>query len=394
MLLPSPDPLAEPFGNIPINYFKVSDLSRGAFGFVQLCQSRVDGEQYAIKFIERGDKISEYVEWEILNHRSLYHPHVIGFKEVLLTRRHLAIVMEYAPGGDLCSLVAEGIMCRDIKLENTLLDRSRCPQIKICDFGMSKNLELQSLPGTRLGTMAYMAPEIIGADKGMKYDGKIADVWSSGVMLYTMLIGDFPFGRETNKRQMQAIMKAEFSYPPDVELTDEVKDLLSKILVSDPIRRITIDEIFNHPWFVVHLPPGAREMNETWRTKTQEGLQSVEEIKALVAEARRSVEEIKTLASEARRVLAVSQHPTRHGHERAPALVCSNQADSKTIGTPMGPERRTHPNPPRTHAAACTKKPSEAGKDRTNLLIRSRLPVAQQRQFSSGKIGPSRGVLE
>ncbi|GFH29451.1 sulfur stress regulator, partial [Haematococcus lacustris] len=94
----------EPLEGHP-KYIKLKDLNSGTFGFVQLCQDRTTGELVAIKFIERGAKVTKYVEREIINHRSLMHPHIVQFKEVFLTNIYLGIAMEYAPGGDMFEYV-------------------------------------------------------------------------------------------------------------------------------------------------------------------------------------------------------------------------------------------------------------------------------------------------
>ncbi|CAH9118485.1 unnamed protein product [Cuscuta europaea] len=151
-----------------------------------------------------------------MNHRSLKHPNIVRFKEVLLTPTHLAIVMEYAAGGELfhriCSVgrfnedearfffqqLISGVsychsmqIChRDLKLENTLLDGSTAPRVKICDFGYSKSEVFHSQPKSTVGTPAYVAPEVLTRKE---YDGKLADIWSCGVTLYVMLTGAYPF---------------------------------------------------------------------------------------------------------------------------------------------------------------------------------------------------------
>ena len=82
-------------------YQVVSKLNSGTFGFVRLAVDVTNGKQCAIKFLDRGEKVSKYVEREILNHRRLVHPHIVRFKEVLLTDAHICIVMEYADKGSL-----------------------------------------------------------------------------------------------------------------------------------------------------------------------------------------------------------------------------------------------------------------------------------------------------
>ncbi|XWS62062.1 hypothetical protein CRYUN_Cryun07bG0178700 [Craigia yunnanensis] len=197
-------------------YEPLKELGSGNFGVARLVKDKKTKELLAVKYIERGKKIDENVQREIINQRSLRHPNIIRFKEVLSTPTHVAIVMEYAAGGELferiCSagrfsedearfffqqLISGVSYChsmqichRDLKLENTLLDGSPTPRLKICDFGYSKSAVLHSQPKSTVGTPAYIAPEVLSRKE---YDGKIADVWSCGVTLYVMLVGAYPF---------------------------------------------------------------------------------------------------------------------------------------------------------------------------------------------------------
>lgn len=300
-------------------YEKIRDLNSGTFGFVQLARDKASGELVAIKFIERGEKVTKYVEREILNHRCLMHPHIVQFKEVFLTPQYLCIAMEYAPGGDMFEYVVKknglredearwffqqlivgldychrmGVVNRDIKLENTLLDSSPRPLVKVCDFGYSKHEKFQSAPGSRVGTPAYLAPEVILTTRGKTYDGKIADIWSCGVMLYVMLVGAYPFERPEDKhdnqklqKMIQRILHVDYHIPSHVRLSEDCKSLLSRILVADPAKRITIEQIYHHPWYCKNLPPGVREMNDRPQPPV-EGLQTLEEIKRTVEESRK-----------------------------------------------------------------------------------------------------------
>lgn len=185
-----------------------------------------------------------------------------------------------------------GVASRDIKLENTLLDGSPRPLLKICDFGYSKHEKFQSAPGSRVGTPAYLAPEVIMTTKGQTYDGKVADIWSCGVMLYVMMVGAYPFERPEDKadaqklqKMIQRILKVEYQFPPHVRASSDLRDLLSKILVPDPSKRITIAEIQQHPWYLKDLPPGVAEMNDNLPAGPGPGVQSAEEIAAVVREA-------------------------------------------------------------------------------------------------------------
>nr|KJB40354.1 hypothetical protein B456_007G059900 [Gossypium raimondii] len=242
-------------------YEILKDIGSGNFGVAKLVREKWSGDLYAVKYIERGPKIDEHVQREIMNHRSLKHPNIIKFKEVLLTPTHLAIVMEYAAGGELfericnagrfsedearfffqqlisgvCYCHAMQICHRDLKLENTLLDGSTAPRLKICDFGYSKSSVFHSQPKSTVGTPAYIAPEVLSRKQ---YDGKIADVWSCGVTLYVMLVGAYPFEDPEDpknfRKTIQRILSVHYSIPDYVRVSKECKHLLSRIFVADP----------------------------------------------------------------------------------------------------------------------------------------------------------------
>ncbi|GAB4855336.1 Serine/threonine-protein kinase sapk7 [Ancistrocladus abbreviatus] len=179
---------------------------------------------------------------------------------------------------------------RDLKLENTLLDGSPAPRLKICDFGYSKSDVLHSRPKSTVGTPAYIAPEVLSR---REYDGKLADVWSCGVTLYVMLVGAYPFEDPDDpknfRKTISRIMAVQYKIPDYVHISQDCRHLLSRIFVNSPSRRITIREIKNHPWFVKNLP---RELTESAQAiYFQEddpsfSLQGVEEIMKIVSEAR------------------------------------------------------------------------------------------------------------
>ncbi|KAL0909813.1 hypothetical protein M5K25_020711 [Dendrobium thyrsiflorum] len=193
-------------------YEVVKELGSGNFGVARLMRHKETKELVAMKYIPRGQKIDENVAREIINHRALRHPNIIRFKEVVLTTTHLAIIMEYAAGGELFERICNAgrfsedearyffqqlisgvsychflqICHRDLKLENTLLDGNPAPRLKICDFGYSKCCSrsllmtqhknfceqsslLHSRPKSTVGTPAYIAPEVLSR---REYDGK------------------------------------------------------------------------------------------------------------------------------------------------------------------------------------------------------------------------------
>ncbi|KAL5071635.1 hypothetical protein RYX36_022522 [Vicia faba] len=129
---------------------------------------------------------------------------------------------------------------RDLKLENTLLDGSPAPRLKICDFGYSKSSVLHSQPKSTVGTPAYIAPEVL---LKKEYDGKIADVWSCGVTLYVMLVGAYPFEDPEEpknfRKTIYRILKVQYSIPDYVQISPECHHLISRIFVADPAQIIS-----------------------------------------------------------------------------------------------------------------------------------------------------------
>lgn len=255
------------------------------------------------------------MEREIINHRQLSgHPNIIRFKEVFLTSTHLGISMEYASGGELFDRIVkagrfsedearyffqqlisgvewchrEGVCHRDLKLENTLLDGRPAPRLKICDFGYSKSAIFDSQPKSTVGTPAYIAPEVLSRKQ---YAGEIADVWSCGVTLYVMLVGAYPFEDANDPRNfrktIQRIMGVKYSFPANLPLSRECHDLMGKIFVANPLKRISLAQIKQHPWFMKNLPPelSEKEIGAILESRSST-MQPVEDIKRLVAEAR------------------------------------------------------------------------------------------------------------
>ncbi|KAJ6805419.1 serine/threonine-protein kinase SAPK10 [Iris pallida] len=295
-------------------YELVKDIGAGNFGIARLMRDKQSKELVAVKYIERGEKIDENVQREIINHRSLRHPNIIRFKEVILTPTHLAIVMEYASGGELFERICNAgrfsedearfffqqlisgvsychsmqVCHRDLKLENTLLDGSAAPRLKICDFGYSKSSVLHSQPKSTVGTPAYIAPEVL---LKKEYDGKIADVWSCGVTLYVMLVGAYPFEDPEEpknfRKTIQRILSVQYSIPDYVHISEECRELISRIFVANPAMRITMPEIRSHPWFLKNLPADLMDDGTTSNQfeEPDQPMQSIDEIMQIIAEA-------------------------------------------------------------------------------------------------------------
>eukprot|EP00887_Chlorella_sp_A99_P000352 scaffold13.g352.t1 len=236
-------------------YQPVRELIRQSLGQVYLAVNKETGQQVVIKLIERGPTVSKHVESELLLHRKCTgHPNIIQLIEVFLTQHYLAIVLEYAPGGDLLDYVTTkgrlsesearwffqqlvmglayfhsvGVDHRELNINNKLLtgDPSR-PILKIQDFTyrratpcsstslgslcwgpgyvlVYKSEQINSDPNSALGSLPYTAPEVL---TNTLRHGHQADVWSLGVALFKMVCGRFPFERSEDQRDQRTAVQ-------------------------------------------------------------------------------------------------------------------------------------------------------------------------------------------
>jgi len=136
---------------------------------------------------------------------------------------------------------------RDLKPENLLLDADNC--VKLADFGLSNRMLDGNLLKTSCGSPNYAAPEVIS---GNLYAGPEVDVWSCGVILYAILCGSLPFDDENIRNLFRKIKGGIYTVPSYVSAG--ARDLIQRMLVVDPLKRITVSEIRKHPWFRTNLP--------------------------------------------------------------------------------------------------------------------------------------------
>lgn len=267
-------------------YIIGSTLGEGEFGKVKLGWTRSKDKneipnQVAIKLIRRDNikdnpdkEMKIYREINALKH--LNHPNIIKLEEILQNSKYIGIVLEYASGGefyryiqrkrrlkevDACRLFAQlisgvnymhykGLVHRDLKLENLLLDKNE--NLVITDFGFVNEFSPQNqLMKTSCGSPCYAAPELVVSTH--PYEGTKADTWSCGIILFAMLAGYLPWDDDpTNpngddiSRLYQYITHTPLKFPDYVNPL--VRDLLRRILVSDPRRRFNIQGIRNHEW--------------------------------------------------------------------------------------------------------------------------------------------------
>ena len=246
-------------------------IGKGAFGKVTLGMHKLTGKYVAIKSIDKDCLKDDFSKKKVLREiyilKKIKHVNVIRLLEVFETPKHVLIVMEYASGGDLLHCVksrghlteeesipifrqvvyglahihSRNILHRDIKLDNILIDSEG--GVKICDFGVSKIINKEATIFDQCGTPAYIAPEIITE---VGYKGFYVDHWSLGVLLYAMLCGTVPFKAGNMPDLHVLIKKGKFSFP--VELSEEAKNMINRLMKANPEERLSIPEILTHPW--------------------------------------------------------------------------------------------------------------------------------------------------
>ncbi|TCD68120.1 hypothetical protein EIP91_011485 [Steccherinum ochraceum] len=262
------------------NYTLGKVIGEGTYGKVRLGIHRLTGSKVAIKQIPKA--MSSSLTREIHHHRQLHHPHVCQLFEVIATESNIWLVTELCSGGELFDYLAEkgrlgedearmlfgqlclavayvhekGIVHRDLKLENVLLDE-KC-RVKLGDFGFTREFEKGILLETFCGTTGYASPEMLLAKK---YLGPEVDVWSLGIILYTLLTGTLPFDDDDDNVMREKVIKGDFEDPE--WLSDEARDLIKNVLTVDPDKRLSIAQILAHPWFTVTGPNSATSPHYT-----------------------------------------------------------------------------------------------------------------------------------
>jgi serine/threonine protein kinase len=247
-------------------------IGEGTFGKVKKGIHKLTGVPVAIKILEK-DKIVDLADVERVKREihiliRIDHPNVIRLYEVIDSPKHIFLIMEFAPGGELfdhivaCGRVKEreacrflhqivngvdychkqGVIHRDLKPENLLLDK--ITGIKIVDFGLGNLAQEGTLLKTACGSPCYAAPEMIA---GKRYHGPGVDMWSLGVILFALLCGYLPFEDANTTKLYEKIMGGHYELPDF--LSQGGADLIQKLLTTDPKRRFTVAQVRKHPWY-------------------------------------------------------------------------------------------------------------------------------------------------
>lgn len=256
-----------------------AEIGRGGFSVVHEGTEREGARRkVAIKVIEKAKQTEEQLKIlhrEIDIMRRLKHPNIVGLYDVYETKTTISLVLEYVAGGELYEQIVEkgsfteddaaavlyqvlsataylhenGIAHRDLKPENILLSTQGKNTVKIADFGLSKDFVGDSVMSTCCGSPSYVAPEIL--EQG-EYSNA-CDIWSIGVILYVLLSGYLPFYGNTQEELFDKILTASFSFNNKCwnDISDQAKDLVSKMLTLAPEDRPPAEECLKHPWFSV-----------------------------------------------------------------------------------------------------------------------------------------------
>ncbi|CAP25402.1 Protein CBR-PAR-1 [Caenorhabditis briggsae] len=254
-------------------YKLLKTIGKGNFAKVKLAKHVITGHEVAIKIIDKtalNPSSLQKLFREVKIMKQLDHPNIVKLYQVMETEQTLYLVLEYASGGEVFDyLVAHGrmkekearakfrqivsavqylhsknIIHRDLKAENLLLDQDM--NIKIADFGFSNTFSLGNKLDTFCGSPPYAAPELFS---GKKYDGPEVDVWSLGVILYTLVSGSLPFDGQNLKELRERVLRGKYRIP--FYMSTDCENLLKKFLVINPQRRSSLDNIMKDRWMNV-----------------------------------------------------------------------------------------------------------------------------------------------
>ncbi|KAJ1655813.1 Serine/threonine-protein kinase [Dispira simplex] len=267
-------------------YEVIRVLGQGSYGKVKLVRNSLTQEHMAVKIVKRYPRHKhrkshpEYKRAKTLDQRVLreanlsrilgeQHPNIIFLKDFRATYTHFYLFYEYIDGITMSERIgrsglseckvkqyfreilealgfchAYSIIHRDLKLENVMIDR-HTKRIKLIDFGLANFFDSQSMLSTACGSIPYTAPEIL---RGDKYVGPEVDVWSVGILLYVMTTGMLPFGDPSVPKNYENIAAGNFWIPSG--MTEELQNLLIRMLDPDVKRRIALREVASHPWLI------------------------------------------------------------------------------------------------------------------------------------------------
>ena len=313
-------------GNLLDKYTVEKEIGAGGYARCLLVKNKTTGQLYACKELQKN-KLNNVasLKSEIQILIKLDHPNIIKLYEIYENDNYIYLVMELCTGGELFDRIIQKteqgkqftekevanifqqmmsainychsnkIVHRDLKPENLLLaTQDENSPIKVIDFGMSRIFNNKQAMFDKVGTAYYISPEVLDGF----YDEK-CDIWSAGVILYILLCGYPPFNGNDDDEIFESIKKRKFVYP-DAEwanISKEAKDLINKML-SDPLTRLTAEQVLGHPWLVNQLNKNtkAKEIKLNFNTfKTYSGANKLSRAVLTYIASRLTDDEVKKL---------------------------------------------------------------------------------------------------
>ncbi|RXI03138.1 hypothetical protein DVH24_003790 [Malus domestica] len=269
--------LGRPMEDVRTTYSIGKELGRGQFGVTHLCTHKATGEQFACKTIAKRKLVNkediEDVRREVqIMHHLTGQQNIVELKGAYEDKQSVHLVMELCAGGELFDRIISkghyteraaaallrtivqivhtchtmGVIHRDLKPENfLLLNKDENSPLKATDFGLSVFYKQGEVFKDIVGSAYYIAPEVLKRRYGPE-----VDIWSVGVMLYILLSGVPPFWAESEHGIFNAILRGhlDFSSDPWPSISTQAKDLVRRMLNSDPKQRLTAFQVLNHPW--------------------------------------------------------------------------------------------------------------------------------------------------
>lgn len=250
-------------------------LGKGQFAVVRLCTKKETGEEFALKIVDKsgmGKDELDGLKTEIEILKTLDHENIIKVYEVFEKSHKTFIVTELVKGGELFDRIkvkdsysekdaatlvrkiavaikyyhAKRIVHRDLKPENLLLvSKDDDTSVKIADFGFANYVPDEGL-GDGCGTLVYVAPEIL---EGKLYKTEV-DMWSLGVITYILLCGYPPIFSSDERKMVRLVRRGKYRFDPQYwnDISEDAKDFVAGLLTLDTKRRMTAQEVLDHPW--------------------------------------------------------------------------------------------------------------------------------------------------
>eukprot|EP01117_Protostelium_nocturnum_P003912 TRINITY_DN15180_c0_g1_i1.p1 TRINITY_DN15180_c0_g1~~TRINITY_DN15180_c0_g1_i1.p1 ORF type:complete len:282 (-),score=60.25 TRINITY_DN15180_c0_g1_i1:518-1363(-) len=258
---------------VPEGYSAVKSLGSGTFGQVVLAKRIEDASLVVIKQIQKVPERAHLIKNEVEAGRKLKHSNIVGFVDYIETKQTSNLVLEYIEGSDLFEFLGnrnfsplpeemgknmfrtlakavhhchrKGIAHLDLKIENVLITPEG--SLKLFDFGLCSMFDPKKPSKLWVGSPDYASPQIL---LRTPYSEPKADVWSLGIILFIMLLGQIPFDRDERYRYLQKGSHPELAWSTNESklISTDAKDLLSKMLIVDADKRISMSEVMKHKW--------------------------------------------------------------------------------------------------------------------------------------------------